>query len=73
MTGPLSCAVAGATGGDAVYRDCPHGPLPLLYSRCIACLMLLVAIGVVAAIVVKVVDKDNESIQLPGQDYWTGL
>ena len=47
--------------------------MPCLFlRRCIACLLLLVAIGVVAVIVVKVVDKDNENIQLPGQEYWTG-
>ena len=40
----------------------------LATDRCIACFMMLVVLGVVAIIVLKVTKKDNDMIQVPGEE-----
>ena len=40
----------------------------LATDRCIACFMMLVVLGVVAIIVLKVTKKDNDMIQIPGEE-----
>ena len=40
----------------------------LATDRCIACFMMLVVLGVVVIIVLKVTKKDNDMIQIPGEE-----